>query len=206
LGFVPALVETTKQVLFGSAEFFRRMPTEAGIGAPLGYAMLVGYFGVVVVAIYQAVMRVALGSTLYELGRQGPLGRIAPFLEGGVGLVSQIVLGPFFLLIGLFLGAGIYHLLLLLLGGAKRGFEATFRVVCYAQAADILCVVPFCGSVIGFFWGLAVLIIGLAEAHRIGRGTAALAVLLPILLLCCCCGLAAALFFGGLATALSHAR
>lgn len=206
IGFIPGLVETTKQVLVGPSEFFRRMPVDAGLGAPLGYAMIVGYVGIVVSSIYQAAIRAGLGSTLYEFGHRGPFGRVAPFLEGGVGLVAQLILGPVFLLLALFLGAGIHHLVLLLLGMAKRGFEATFRISCYSQAVSVLLLLPICGGVISFFWWLAVAIIGLAEAHGIGRGSAAIAVLAPLVLICCCCGLLGALFFGGLATALHHAR
>jgi hypothetical protein len=203
---VPALLETTTEVLVSPAQFFRRMPVDAGIGAPLGYAMIAGYAGIVVSSLYQAILRAGLGSSFAQLGHRGPFGRLAPFLEGGVGFVAQILLGPLFLLVALFVGAGIHHLLLLLLGAARRGFEATFRVSCYSQAVSLLMLVPICGGVVSFFWWLVVAIIGLAEAHGIGRGSAAIAVLAPLLLACCCCGLVAGLFFGGIATALHNLR
>jgi hypothetical protein len=36
--------------------------------------------------------------------------------------------------------------MLMLLGGAKRYFEATFRVACFAQAPAVFAIVPFCGN------------------------------------------------------------
>ena len=43
LGLVPALVETTGQVLLHPADFFRRMSISGGLGAPVVYALIVGY-------------------------------------------------------------------------------------------------------------------------------------------------------------------
>jgi hypothetical protein len=86
-----------------------------------------------------------------------------------------------------FVVAGILHLMLLLLGGARRGFEATFRVACYAHATTLLLVVPFCGAPVMMIWRIVAYVIGLAEAHQISHGKALAAVLLPLLALCCCC-------------------
>jgi hypothetical protein len=75
--------------------------------------------------------------------------------------------GMFFLT--LFYGS-IVHLLLILFGGAKRGFRTTLRVVAYAQAPAV-----FCGV-----WSLVLYIIGLRAAHRTDAWRSALAVLMPI--------------------------
>ena len=65
-----------------------------------------------------------------------------PFVQGGVGLVANLILGPIFIAVGLFVWAGILHLLLLLMGGGARGFEATFRVVAYASRRNLIQIVP----------------------------------------------------------------
>jgi hypothetical protein len=104
--------------------------------------------------------------------------------------------------VALFISAAILHVLLLLFGGAPRGFEATFRVRCYAEAASVIRLIPFCGTAVFFIYILILLIVGLSEAHRIGRGRAAAAVLVPLVLLCCCCAGAISLMLGGLASAL----
>jgi hypothetical protein len=203
---VAALVETTTAVLLGPTDFFRRMPVTGGIGAPFGYAVVVGYAGLLAQAIYQALFRIGFGSVIAGLGRRGEVGQLLSLLQGGVGFMVQVILGPIIVTMGLFLGAGLYHVVLLLLGGARRDFEATFRVVAYGHAASALLVLPFCGSLVAIVWWAVVLVIGFAEAHGIGRGKSLAAVLLPIVFACCCCGALAGLVGLGLGGIASLAR
>jgi hypothetical protein len=206
IGFLPALFETTKQVLLSPALFFRGMPVGPGLADPLLYAVILGYAGVIVQALYQAFFHVALGSLLPRgFGGRSELARALPFLEGGVGLIVQVVVGPILVILGLFVGAGIYHLVLLLLGGARRGFEGTFRVSAYGQAVSVLMAFPFCGGVVALVWWVVVATIGLSEVHGIGRGRALAALLIPVVLLCCCCGGILGVF-GGLLSTLARSR
>ena len=62
LGFVTALVETTKEVLTGPSDFFRRMPVAGGIGSPLLYAVVIGYLGLLLSAVYSAVFLLVRGA------------------------------------------------------------------------------------------------------------------------------------------------
>ncbi len=198
LGAIPALFDTIKAVLFSPAEFYRTMPKTGGIGAPLAFGLIVGYLGLLVATIYSALTQTLVGSAFRNLD-EGPFARVAPLLEGGLGFIGNAILGPFYILIGLFVGAGLYHLVLMILGEARQGFETTFRVVCYGQSAAVLQVVPFCGGVVMAVWLIVVNIIGLSEAHGIGRGSAAIAVLAPVVLCCCCVALVVLLVFGGIA-------
>jgi hypothetical protein len=206
IGLIPALVETTKAVLFSPTAFFRAMPVSGGIGAPLGYGVILAYLGILLQAVYQAVFRVVMGTSFYRLRGRSDLGHVMPWLEGGVGFAFQVIFGPVIAVVCLFIGAGIYHLMLMLLGAARRDYETTFRVAAYSQAASIFAVVPGCGSLIVFVWWIVVATIGLSEAHGIGRGQALAAVLLPLLLVCCCCSIGLAVFFGGIASLAGMAR
>jgi len=206
IGFVNALIETTKQVLSQPTAFFRSMPVTGGIGDPLLYAVIVGYIGLFASTIYNLVFRGVLTSSLSRMGGNSDFERFAGFMHGGVGLVLNLILGPVFIVIGLFVSAGVFHLVLLALGGAQRGFEATFRVASYSQAASIFNVIPGCGGLVGLVYALVLLVIGLSEAHGITRGKSATAVLVPFVLICCCCaGLIAVVAFG-MAGALGRMR
>ncbi|HUG54884.1 MAG TPA: YIP1 family protein [Vicinamibacteria bacterium] len=198
-----ALVDTTKQVLTGPAEFFRSMPVTGGIGAPLVYGLILGYLGLVASTIYNTVFQSVLGSSMAGMGSTR-WERIAPFVEGGAGLVVNLVFGPLFIAVGLFLSAGIFHLVLLALGSGGRGFEATFRTAAYSQAAAIFNAVPLCGGVIGAVYTIVLLVIGISEVHQISRGKAAAVVLLPLVILCCCCAGSLGMALGGLAGLLSR--
>jgi hypothetical protein len=200
IGFVTALVETTREVLLQPGAFFRAMPVSGGVGSPLLYAVIIGWIGLVASAFYQAIFRSVVGSSLGALGSERPeIAALLGWVEGWAGFVAQAVFGGVFVVIGVFLAAGVLHLVLLLLGGARRDFEATLRVVSFSQATSILFLVPFCGQLVAGIWTLVLYVLGLAAAHQIGHGKAAAAVLLPILLVCCCCAGIAFLFAGAIA-------
>lgn len=197
VGAFQALVDTTRQVLTAPSAFFAAMPATGGVGSPLLYGVIVGWAGMVVAGLYQAVFRSVLGSGIGALGERPELAAVVGFLQSWAGLLAQLVFGGVMVAIGIFVWAAVLHLMLLLLGGARRDFEATVRVVSYAQATSILFLLPFCGSLVAFVWSLVLYVIGLARAHEIGQGKALAAVLLPLTFFCCCCaGVVLLVFFG----------
>jgi len=206
IGFLAALVETTQKVLTKPSEFFASMPVVGGVGSPLLYGMLVGTLGLVVAALYREVFQALVGSTFAGLGDSAELRRVVPLMMGGFSVVLQVVFSPVIVILGLFIVAVIVHVFLLMLGGARQGFEATFRVICYSEAAAVINVIPLCGGVVSGVYYLVLGIIGLSAAHGIGKGTAAAAVLLPLVVLCCCCAGAGLLFFGSLASVLRQMK
>jgi hypothetical protein len=186
LGIATAFVETTRQVLTTPTAFFRGMAPSGGIGASLAYGVLVGLVGVVASSLYLFVFKASLGPALRSFDEQEVVTRLFPAVGGGLALAGQILFAPFGLVIRMFVAAGVVHVVLLLMGGAK-GFETTLRVMAYGEAPAILCIVPICGELASFPYRAVVIIIGLSEAHGVSRGAAALAVLLPLGLTCCCC-------------------
>jgi hypothetical protein len=206
IGFFAALVETTRQVLAEPGAFFRAMPLTGGLGSPLLYAVVIGWLGLAASAFYQAIFRSVVGSSFGALGDRPEVAAVLGWVESWAGFVAQVVLGGVFVVIGLLVAAAILHLMLLLLGGARRDFEATFRVVSFSQATSLLFLVPFCGQLIGVIWCLILYVLGLAQAHQIGHGKAAAAVLLPLVLVCCCCAGMALLFAGAIAGVLGQVQ
>ena len=94
-----------------------------------------------------------------------------------------IIISPLFVTITMFIASAVLHLLLLIVRGGKNGFEATFRVVSYSQAAQIWGVIPFVGGFIGGLWILIVQIIGLREIHETSYLRVILALLIPVALI-----------------------
>jgi hypothetical protein len=201
-----ALVETTQKVLTGPSAFFASMPVTGGIGGPLLYAIVVGSLGVIVAAIYREVFSAQMPSPLVGMGAESALARVMPVFTGGVSLLLEVVFAPLLVTVGLFLVSAVVHLVLSLVGGARQGFEATFRVMCYSEAAAVINVIPFCGSPLAAIYFMVLAVIGLAAAHGIGTGKAAVAVVLPIVLLCCCCATGAIMMISGLAAFLSQVK
>jgi len=191
-GTFDRFVETVKLLATRPSEAFAGMPTTGGIGSPLLYAIVVGWIGIAVAVAW---------NTLFQ-------GMWIPFIGGGEDAViaagftaawaiGAIILAPILVIIGVFIGAAILHLMLMIVGGANNGFEATVRVVCYAQTAQLAGIVPFCGGLISMVWAIVLYVFGLATAHRTTQGKAVLAVVLPVVL--CCAFVAAMLFMGVLA-------
>ena len=148
----PRSIETTKQVLTAPAAFFRAMPVTGGIGSPLLYAVIVGYVGLVISALYNFVLRERRWARASRASAADPRRwrGWSCLLPGRGGLVVQADLRPGRRSsIGLFLLSGDRPpRACMLLGGAARGFEATFRVACYSEAAALLNIVPVCGGLI----------------------------------------------------------
>jgi hypothetical protein len=193
LGFFPAMVETMRGVMLEPAKTFGGMRLTGGLGAPLFYHVLLSTIGGLAGVLYQVVFQ-----SLEPAGTADQQA-LAAMMGSAVGIGATIMLLPFFVAIGAFIGSGLVHLSLMALGGAKRPYEATFRVLCYAAGSTaVLQLLPVCGALIGSVWALVAQVIGLAEVHGIGKGRAVAAVLLPMVL---CCGLVFVLFAVALALA-----
>jgi hypothetical protein len=82
-------------------------------------------------------------------------------------------------LVGLYIVAGVLHVVLLILRGANRGYGATLRVFCFSAGPQLFTIVPFIGPAVGGVWSLVVTVIGLREVHKTTTGKAVAAVLLP---------------------------
>jgi hypothetical protein len=181
LGSFRSLVATIKEALFSPSAFFRRMPVSGGLTDPLLYSLIVSMAGTMVSFLWDMVLRGTFQQFLPAEMSSAP----GYDLFAGVGIAAMAVLLPLFLIAVLFIEAGIYHLLLLLVRGGKAGFEGTFRAVAYGNSGSVFMMVPFCGSIVGIVWSIVITIIGLKEAHETTGGKAAFAVLMPLVL---CCG------------------
>ncbi len=197
-----AMLETIKGVLIEPGDTFRNASRTAGIGPALLFGLLLGLAGSLIGLFWQYFMGAAfgggLGSTPFGGGLPPELADILP--APGALLILSLAMAPVLLLIGLFLWSAIVHLMLLLLGGAGQGYEATFRTIAYCSGSTALFqAVPFCGGWVGGIWSLVAQILCLKEMHNISGGKATAAVLLPLLLCCCSAlalGVALAMFVG----------
>jgi hypothetical protein len=199
-GLIDRFVETVKVLASQPADAFDRMPTAGGIGQPLLFAIIVGWIGIAVSAIWMLLF----GGMWLPFVDQSQIGEVGAMFGFSTGLtIMMIVVAPILVIIGLFIQAAILHLMLLIVGGAKEGFEATTRVCSYAYAAQLAQIIPFCGGILATVWSLILLVVGLSEAHGVSRGKAAVAVILPLVL---CCTFFAALMFMGVLAGIASSR
>lgn len=172
-GWLNATYLTIKGVLLSPAEFFHRMPTQVGMAQPLLFAVSIG-----VVAAFFSWMWALSGSSLQVLVEDDISDAMSSSLWGFVAFLFS----PVTIAVLVLVKAAIIHVVLMLVGGNRLGFEATFRVSAYTEATAILALVPFCGSLVGALWSLAVTIIGLYSIHETDPWKAVVAVLAPMIL------------------------
>ena len=156
---VQSFISTVQRVVLQPVDFFRGVPRRGDFINPL-------IFAIICYEVYTIL------SGLFALA--GIAGR-----QGFGAFIISLILAPIGAAIGLFIGAGILHLLVMLIvGSGNSGYEATFRVVAYAAVTSLVSWIPFIGWIASLY-GIYLAIIGIREVHATTTGRAALVVLIP---------------------------
>lgn len=197
-GFLNGFLKTIKAVLLTPTNFFRNMRVVGGLTDPLLFAMIIGMIGLMFLSVWDTLLRNPMQNFMTPeirsaAGRSMPANFASP-----VGAAMM----PFLLILWIFLASGMLHLFLMIVRGAKAGFEATFRVVSYSVTPFLFMVIPYCGTLISMIWVLTLVVAGLREAHEISGGKATMAVLFPLLFCCGILALGVVLLMGAFAASL----
>jgi hypothetical protein len=158
---IQTFIATVQAVVLRPVDFFRGILRQGDFINPLIFAIICYE----VAAILGGLLRlVGIGATNQGFG----------------GFIASIILAPIFAAIGLFIGAGILHLLVMLIVGSRNsGFEATFRVGAYAAVTSLVSWIPFIGGILALY-GIYLGIVGIREMHNTTTGKAALVILIPV--------------------------
>jgi len=177
---IQSFIRTVREVLTRPGTFFAGIRRQGDFVNPLLFAVICALFLGIIGGFLNTLNAIVAGTT-------GVGGAIASF-------VGSIILTPILVAVFLFIGAGIYHLLVLLfVRPSNAGYEATFRVACYACAIFVVSWIsslfnlipvigPIIGGLLGFLIGVYAVIIqvlGIREVHSTTTGRAAAVVLLP---------------------------
>ncbi len=161
---IGSFVTTVRDLVVKPVTFFRGMPRRGNLVNPLIFAL---------VCILVFTILIALVNLSFSLVGMQDIG--AAF---GAFLLS-IIFYPLLAIVGLFIGAGIYQLLIMLLVGQQRlGFETTLKVYSYMSVALLIAWIPILGWVVAPIWSVLLAIFGIREAHYTTTGKATLVVLI----------------------------
>ena len=161
----------TSQLCLGDAEkAFRTMRQEGGIGKPMLYAILGLLLGFMAQTLWglPAMMIDAFGQAANQPNQP-------PF--AGLSIGAQLAINFAFVLFwctaGLLISAAITHACLMMVGGARLGYETTYRVTAFtAGSVAWLSIVPCFGPLIVFVMSLVCMVQGLTHAHETTVGKA----------------------------------
>ncbi len=172
-GLIGAFLSTTREVLFSPTSFFKKVASGKGYWAPLIYGVICGVIGGGAAALWQWLFASRI-IPVHVLS-------MIPFFS--IFLILFVVAFPFMIAFSILVGSAITHLCVMIVGGNKKGFEATFRALAYSCAGHLFGIIPFIGSTIGGIYSLVLIIFGVREGHGISTGKAVLAVLLPVIVI-----------------------
>lgn len=166
---------TWRESVFHPSTFFRAMPRGRGVGPALLYYVTLG----ILVEGIHLFWRFILGPRAFGTA---PGGELLQALDSGGDPLTQFLLAPVYLLVGVGLTSAVCHAILVIVRGAAHGFRTTVAVFCFAYAPALFAVIPGIGALMGGVWILVLAIIGLREAHETSGAKAAVAVLVPAFL------------------------
>lgn len=173
IGIFKSIVNTFIQVLFTPGKFFSTLARRGGIGEPMAFGLLMGAVGSMLGLFWPTLL---MSGGLFQQPFLGQLTVGAVFLIMLVGI-------PICVLVAMFVYSAVLHFFLFLVRGGRHGFEATFRVIAYSQAAQAWSLLPVLGGWIGGIWQLIVQVIGLRKMHDTSYFRVVMAFILPVFIL-----------------------
>ncbi len=97
-----------------------------------------------------------------------------------VVILAVLVLAPLLVLLGLYISAAIYQILVwIFVWPTDTGFDPTLRVISYTSAVELLNWIPVVG-LLASFYGLYLAFVGIREMHETTTGRALAVISLPV--------------------------
>jgi hypothetical protein len=181
-GLLPSFFDTLGLLVSRPAEAWERMRESGDSTSPLLFGIAVCWLSTAVQGILFRLipMPVLPGAFGRRFGAMSGV--------GGAGLAVRLIVAPFVIAIGLFLGAAILHFCCMLVGAlqnSRSGFEGSLRAVCYSEVSSLASIIPVVGGLIAIVWWIVLATQGIVRLHRTTSGKATAAVLIPVVV---CCG------------------
>jgi hypothetical protein len=176
IGGINAAVKTVAELLGNRHRAFARMKLTGDWLGAFCFALFLGGVGFYASVIYNIIFS-RLGWVTMKGGA---------ILATNTGALFMLIFAFFFIPIFIagiiILNSVIVHGCLIILGGVKQPFQATYRVVCYSfGASSFFQLIPGIGGVLSFVWNLILMTGGIARVHEISPWKASLCVV-PIVL------------------------
>lgn len=162
-GILGALVQTISRVMFKGKDFFSTIHSQVSSLRPASFYALIGLFQAIVSYLYSPNLVEILKSTSIDPQKQ----TLIENLITEQTLPMLIISTPFIMIIQLLIYTVFIYLAIRITNPERADFPLTLRIIAYASAPLILCVVPYLGSVVGLIWFIYNIFIGVKYALRL---------------------------------------
>lgn len=188
LGVFAGFFGTLKKSLFSPDPFWRSVRPDGSLWDALSYAWINNaIYALLAMPIAALQMRMSMG----DLPRDTPQAEeVARFFAAFMTVQNMAVLGVVLAVLApvlVLINSAVFHLALLMVGGAKSGFGATVRALSYGSGPWLLSWVP-CLNFFAALYGLVLQIWGLVRLHRTDVWRPIVGLLLLSVILGCCFG------------------
>ena len=172
---VESFADVVRRVVLQPVGFFAGLPRRGSLLNPLVFALICTEIAAIVGGILSLAGVGGAFVTVY--------GFQVPENQGLGEFIGSVVFAPVGSAIGVFVVAGIAHLLVrLVVGPTNAGFGATFRVAAYTSVTSLVSWIPFVGGLLALY-GIYLAVVGIREMHNTTTGKALVVVVLPVIVI-----------------------
>src|ERR687885_2702208 len=170
---VGSFVDVVRRVVLQPVGFFAGLPRGGSLLNPLIFALICTE----IAAILGGILSLAGVGGAFVSG----YGFQVPENQGVGEFIGSVIFAPIGGVIGVFVVAGIAHLLVrLVVGATNSGFGATFRVASYIEVTSLVSWIPIIGWLLSLY-GIYLAVVGIREMHETTTGKAVLVVAIPVI-------------------------
>ncbi len=160
-GWIAAFYQTCLRVMFGAPLFFSRLNPKAPQVRALFFYLIISVIQAVVEWIWTGIL---LSLMAPNTATDPELGRMLEMLSPKTSLPLLVLLKTGFSVAQLYILATLLHFTFGFVAKPRPEFSSIFQITAYAAAPCLLCIVPLLGSIAGFIWMVACLLVGLRAA------------------------------------------
>ena len=156
-GWIPAFYHTCMRVMFGAHNFYENVRADASQVRPLIFYLIISVIQVIIERVWSGIF---LSLMSPSAASDPELERMLILLSPQLSLPMTILLKTGVSVVQLYVLTALMHFTYGFITGKRPEFSLVFQVAAYAAAPSLLCVVPLLGSIVGFIWMVACVLVG----------------------------------------------
>ncbi|MBO4300695.1 MAG: YIP1 family protein [Desulfovibrio sp.] len=163
-GWIASFYHTCLRVMFGAQQFFGGLRPDTPQSRALLFYLIVSVVQVVVEWMWTGVFLALVGP---DTTSDPELSKLLEMLSSQSGMPLLVLLKTGLAVAQLYILSTLLQFFYGFVAKSRPEFSRIFQIVAYAAAPSLLCIVPLLGSIAGFIWMLACLLVGLRASMRL---------------------------------------